>query len=271
MDTAAIRLEYQYVAGEQHAPKEPHRQENRRFPFSVAVYVVEGAYYVEAEGRRYCAGKGEAVVVPENRLHHIEMEAPGILDWAHFGCRLFGSDLFAFWQAPRVVTGAPAACIGRLAGQLARFSPPEEGGKWPDILRRRAAVDQAVAALTECLLSSGENETAALPPAWLLQVQRYVQDHIGQPVRLPELAACARLSVPVFCRAFKAAMGRTAMEYVTEEKLRAACRLLLAGARVNEAARAAGFSDPLYFSKVFRRSAGCPPSRYRQAMARHTP
>jgi AraC-like DNA-binding protein len=45
--------------------------------------------------------------------------------------------------------------------------------------------------------------------------------------------------------------------------------LLGRGATVKEAGLGAGFSDAAYFSRVFRRAYGVPPSRWREAFLQH--
>jgi len=49
-------------------------------------------------------------------------------------------------------------------------------------------------------------------------------------------------------------------------QLERAIGLLCSGTSVKEAALGAGFSDPAYFSRVFARRFGVPPSRWREVV-----
>ena len=63
-------------------------------------------------------------------------------------------------------------------------------------------------------------------------------------------------------RLFARATGIAPVDYLGSLRLDAAKRHLLGGAGVAEAADRAGFADPYYFSRVFARSEGMPPSRW---------
>lgn len=82
---------------------------------------------------------------------------------------------------------------------------------------------------------------------------------------LPEMALAAGLSTFHFLRRFKRATGTTPWRYLTDLRLAKARSLLADPAMgVREAAAAAGFSDPAYFSRLFRQRTGRTPSAYRR-------
>jgi len=67
-------------------------------------------------------------------------------------------------------------------------------------------------------------------------------------------------------KASRAALGKSAKQFVTERKLLEAKRLLLYTIRsVEDIAYEIGFSDPAYFSRHFRRHVGAPPGAWRRA------
>ena len=67
------------------------------------------------------------------------------------------------------------------------------------------------------------------------------------------------------CPAFKQKYGVTVVDYLTELRIEEAKKLLLeTDMTVSEVAEEVGFSDTSYFSKVFLKSAGIPPSSYRR-------
>ena len=76
------------------------------------------------------------------------------------------------------------------------------------------------------------------------------------------MAAAAGLSVSAMEKRFHVEMGRTPLQYQLERRLQLAVLLLLQGRCVYEAAEEAGFSDPYYFSKVFKKKMGLSPSSY---------
>jgi AraC-like DNA-binding protein len=97
----------------------------------------------------------------------------------------------------------------------------------------------------------------------LASMQRYVESHLSGPLTTADIAAVARCSTSTAERLFRRGTGRSVQSWVRERRVSEACRLLCStNLRVGEVGRAVGFSDPLYFSRVFRSVVGVPPSRY---------
>jgi AraC-like DNA-binding protein len=62
-------------------------------------------------------------------------------------------------------------------------------------------------------------------------------------------------------------MGKSPIDYLTEYRINEACKLLRSGSlSIAEVAVSVGFFDQFYFSRVFKKSQGMPPSKY---VARH--
>jgi AraC-like DNA-binding protein len=69
------------------------------------------------------------------------------------------------------------------------------------------------------------------------------------------------ISSVYFCKLFKQLKGVTPSEYLASVRLEKSKELLLSGYSVSECAKLTGFSDPLYFSKVYRAAYGYAPSQ----------
>ncbi|NLF15804.1 MAG: helix-turn-helix transcriptional regulator [Lentisphaerae bacterium] len=83
------------------------------------------------------------------------------------------------------------------------------------------------------------------------------------------LARAASLSVAQLCRRFQREVGASPMRHLNRLRIERACDLLRKTTlNVGEVAHAVGFSDPLHFSRVFRRQVGLPPSAWRRASDR---
>jgi len=73
------------------------------------------------------------------------------------------------------------------------------------------------------------------------------------------------LSASRFAHRFRAETGYAPIDYLTRMRVQRACQLLLSTASpVRDVADRLGYRDPYYFSRVFRRVMGTPPSTYRQ-------
>ena len=91
----------------------------------------------------------------------------------------------------------------------------------------------------------------------------YMRKHIYDcDFRIERLHTRCRLSDTYFRKIFKARFGHSPKEYITFERLSHARAIIESGdyASIAEIANAVGYSDPLYFSKAFKRVYGICPS-----------
>lgn len=95
-------------------------------------------------------------------------------------------------------------------------------------------------------------------------VIRYLQTHMSEPVRLPDLAAQFPYSLSSIKRLFREETGCGVMEYLSQMRLEQAKELLRTTAlSLSEIAAHTGFTDASYLSVVFRRRMGVSPGRWR--------
>lgn len=137
-------------------------------------------------------------------------------------------------------------------------------------LRQRAAgwQDAATAQLQGILLRlarayAAQDTPAARAALRLDAVLARIDRDLSGDLALAGLAAAAGMSASTLQRQFRLLAGTSVAQYVIARRLEAACRLLDAGAAVGEAARRAGFADPGYFARLFRRRRGLAPGAYR--------
>ncbi|MCB9831229.1 MAG: AraC family transcriptional regulator [Planctomycetes bacterium] len=98
----------------------------------------------------------------------------------------------------------------------------------------------------------------------LNQAIDHVLAHLGEPIRLEDVARAACFSPGHFHRIFRATIGETLAEFVTRLRLERALRLLAHDPRANltRIALACGFGSSSNFSRVFKQHHGVAPSRF---------
>ncbi len=92
----------------------------------------------------------------------------------------------------------------------------------------------------------------------------FMHSRLSESVRLEEFANQAGLSVSYFSELFREQVHQSPLSYFTQLKIRAACRLLdLTDKPIKVVAVETGYSDPYYFSRVFKKVMGLSPEKYR--------
>lgn len=100
----------------------------------------------------------------------------------------------------------------------------------------------------------------------IIESMEYIRNHYHEPLKREDLASRAALSINHYASLFKKYSGYTPMQYLVKVRLDQAKTLLRNGtAPISEVAREVGFTDPLYFTRVFSREIGFSPREYRRA------
>jgi AraC family transcriptional regulator len=103
-----------------------------------------------------------------------------------------------------------------------------------------------------------------LAPHTRQHVLDYIQAHLAEDVSLPQLAQIAGLSDYYFMRAFKAEMGITAHQYVLQQRIYRAIRLLrISKLPIAQVALDCGFASHQHMSTVFNALRGRTPQAVR--------
>lgn len=98
-------------------------------------------------------------------------------------------------------------------------------------------------------------------------VLEYIEDELGQPIKLRELAALAGVSARHFERAFRQSTGSSPHAYLMGRRLHAARDWLINQPElpIEQIALRLGFSSASHFSSAFRRRTGFTPTEFREA------
>ncbi|SKA79575.1 AraC-type DNA-binding protein [Agreia bicolorata] len=92
-----------------------------------------------------------------------------------------------------------------------------------------------------------------------------IHDEPGREWTVESLANVAVMSRSAFAARFRAVLGQSPANYVTDVRMVAAKRMLDAGRSVSETSRELGYASDEGFSRAFRRNSGVTPSAWRMA------
>ena len=99
---------------------------------------------------------------------------------------------------------------------------------------------------------------------------QFIEYNYSRPINIEDIAASAGISRSHLYRLFMENVSMPPNEYLMRCRMNKAAALLEEGSlSVGEVAYSTGFSDQLYFSRVFKKYMGVPPSHYAAKTASH--
>ncbi|MHC4915001.1 MAG: helix-turn-helix domain-containing protein [Planctomycetota bacterium] len=219
-----------------------------------------GEARVSHGGRDYRLLPGRLYAIPAHTPFHYSCAGRMDQCYIHFEATLFGCL-------------DPFDCLGwRLEASC--DDDAEVDRLWDEALRRHAtggaagllAADGIFRQLLARLVPAGGGEGQGLPAAGRFRrVLEHMERRLAERIRLAELAELVYLQPTYFSNLFSATMGLPPMRYLNRRRVeRARALLWLGGMSLEEVARAVGFGDQFYFSRVFSRETGLSPSEYRR-------
>ena len=99
------------------------------------------------------------------------------------------------------------------------------------------------------------------------KAKSYIRDNYKKDISLDEVSREVDISPYYFSKLFKQETGGNFIEYLTEVRLRNARELLKdSGLSIKEICAESGYSDPNYFSRIFKKYEGVTPSEFREKL-----
>ena len=146
-----------------------------------------------------------------------------------------------------------------LLSMIHRLNAEQEGGY-------RAATGSLIRSI--CELAQAKRCLPEGSPA-VERVKRAIYDHISDCDFKPSaVIADIGFDKDYFCRLFKRETGKTPVQFLTDQRVAQAKRLLKDPKQfsVEVIARSCGFADALYFSTCFKKHVGVSPLAYRKSL-----
>jgi AraC-like DNA-binding protein len=202
-------------------------------------------------GEVLTAGDAYLILPWESQRYVYKKSDPSLYYWLHFS----GS------RMPEI--------LAHLSLRQGKYSLAESKGEAQEILGRMVSTvsnewegsDEYLAGQFYSLLSLLCSPRRRHEP--FAKAVRLLKDPASR-VSVAELAGMYQMSEEHFIRQFKAYIGQTPLGYRTSARMETARSLLLGtDLSVTDIACALGYDDPLYFSRVFKKSTGLSPRAYR--------
>ncbi len=234
-------------------------------------YVEKGKGYFESGGNTYELNAGESFLIRPfvEVKYYTDDEDPWIYTWIDFA----GEEFMPFLNRLHFVRGD--CILGYVSpekilpyyGHLRKTCMQMED----NLPARYENVGLAMALLglyaDESAVRCISRDTASFVAACNIIWRRYYRPDFTQETLCREL----NISRATLHRSFRQAGAPPPGQYLLQYRLDEAKRYLSSGASVKQAALSCGFSDPLYFSRMFRRIVGVSPREYAKEAMEHPP
>lgn len=230
-------------------------------PFTVLQHTIGGLGTLRYENRTMTIRPGETMllVVPHNHRYWLEDGDR----WEFFWLSMNGMEALRIHETILAAHGPllrlRATTIDRLAGCALRLM---------DTLDDRPGEASAIAYAAAMALYDdvfGPSQETPAGDDGLARAARYVAANLAQPLGVEQLASVAGLSRAHFSRRFADRIGLPPADYVQQERMKRAAKLLIAnrGLTIKEISALCGMPESNYFSKVFRQTYGVSPTEFR--------
>jgi AraC-like DNA-binding protein len=233
-------------------------------PFAVLQHSLEGSGRLLHERRRYRIKPGQTMLVTIPHAHRYWVNAGE--SWTFFWIAVTGQEALRLVYAIQAVAGPVLTLQRRTIDQLAGYCLDlDNSARDASAVGRLSAIAYAtLMALFDDVLDRQQTSRPGQPSPHVARVYSFVRANLDKPLLVDDLAEVAGYSRAHFSRMFAAEAGLAPAEFVSQERLRLASRLLSNGAlSIKQVSATCGFTDPNYFAKVFRQSFGASPTQFR--------
>lgn len=238
-----------FVTLDTHYRQERVLRQRGFFDLAQLFFVESGSGYLRVEGREYPLARGDAFFLDRGVPHAYGPTESLTASWVTFrGSALEELRAYLGNERYRLLSGIG---VSRYVSALEAMLDEYRGKKREGLLSSM---------LYSLVIGFFEEETEERVGA-MARVLAYIEAHYDQKITLDELARLSCSSRSSFCKAFRETFGCTAVEKITDVRLRVAQQRLLCfpEEKIGEVAFKCGFEDCGYFCKVYKKRYGMTP------------
>lgn len=231
---------------------------------AIFLLCVDGTGWLELKDKRLAMRPGDVGYIPANRTHAYgaHPKTPWSLAWFHVN----GAEVDKIAAVLTLNPASPTCQVGSIERDLPLIDELCQLLRPPNQL---AQVRTASVLLRQWFAHAAQRRASAPHEASLVERIQisvdWMRSNLHRPIRLVDLAGQAQLSASRYSQVFRQLYGRPPIDFCTARRVGVACELLATTPlKIGQIAENVGYSDPLHFSRVFRREMKQSPTQYRK-------
>lgn len=239
----------------------PFYHMDRTADFHVFLLVVEGVIYVTEKNIDYEIRPGESFVLKANINHFGRFEIPKGTRW-----------YFIHFKLPQKIKKSESKSVvfPKKIFKILGTDIEKDVGQIVDDFHSQSEniqlnINSRLYLLFLQMIEFSREEKKV--PSLSQRICDFLEEHISDEFSVEDLENTFCLSYKRLAAVFKLQKNTSMKKYHNELKIKLACRLIQTTLKnFSEISQECGFSDPLYFSKVFKQFTGKSPSQWRKSV-----
>lgn len=250
-------------------PRAAHHYRRRESPICqyVFIYNVHGKGWYELDGRRYDVLPDSYFVLPPGVPHSYgaDDDDPWTIYWIHFKGSLAGEFVMSHNGPVSIRPGMRSRIRQRIALFEEIMSTLEGGYSGESLLYACSVFHHFLGSLRYLIQYRDAAEKDSREDDIVQMAIRYMNENIAKPLKLSDISRHLGCSQSFFSSIFSGSTGQSPISYFIQLKIKRACSLLdFTSLKINQICHLVGMNDPYYFSRIFTRTMGVSPRKYRE-------
>ena len=226
----------------------------------ILIYCTEGKGVIEVEDEKYFLGKSDAFCIPRNVCHryYADEREPWSILWVHF--KGDNTKLFPLEERRLVHLNSRHSDNQMMVLFKLLFKVLERNYNLGNFIY----ISQVLSLIRAEIYYREKLDESTTQDRHVTQVIRFMYQNLSGNLTLEDISNQVQLSKSYLNAIFKTHTGRSPVEFFIHLKMQEACKLLKStDLYVYEVSVRLGYSDPYYFSRIFKKVVGVSPKDYK--------
>ncbi len=231
----------------------------------ILMFCPRGSGWLKINEREWKAGPGTMCCLPAKVPHWYGADDRD--PWSHYWIHFTGRQAADYFRFLGVTPDHPILHFSKHEELVADFEAVWSAMRlvytWENLVKASIRLVRFLGLLRE--IQQRPDQRARGRAAAVAKSVQFMAEHLSAEISLAQLADLAQMSITRYTVEFRRRSGCSPMEHLNRLRVQRACDLLRnTDESVRQIAEKVGYPDPYYFSRAFKKIAGCSPLAFRK-------